>query len=117
MIQRIAFFAYPVSDVTAARAFYEGRLGLKVTSSYEGFWIEYDLGDTTFAIAKSDAEHPVPVKGAIVAFEVDDLDAAVAKLKSEGVRFKQDPMDTPVCRMAIALDPDGNEMILHRCKG
>ena len=29
MIQRIAFFAYPVSDVAAARAFYEGRLGLK----------------------------------------------------------------------------------------
>lgn len=117
MIQRIAFFAYPVSDVAAARAFYEGQLGLKVTHAYQDFWIEYDLGDTTFALAKSDPEHPVPVRGAVVAFEVDDLDATVAALKAGGVRFKQDAMETPVCRLAVALDPDGNEVILHRCKG
>ncbi len=116
MIQNIAFVFYPVSDIAAARAFYEGRLGLKVTMNHQDFWIEYDLGDTTFAISKPDEEHPVPVRGALVAFEVTDLDAFVARLKSEGVKFSKDIAETPVCRMAFALDPDGNEILLHQRK-
>lgn len=116
MIKSIAFTLYPVSDIAAARAFYEGRLGLKVTLNYQDFWIEYDLGDSTFAISKADAEHPVPVRGALIAFEVTDLDGFVAQLKAAGVKFSKDIAETPVCRMAFALDPDGNEVLLHQRK-
>ncbi len=56
------------------------------------------------------------MRGAVVAFEVDDLDAAVRQLKAAGVRFRQDPWETPVCRLAVALDPDYNEVILHQRK-
>jgi len=40
----------------------------------------------------------------------------VARLKGEGVRFKADMIHSPVCRMAIILDSEGNSIILHELK-
>ncbi len=116
LIKGLAFFVYPVSNLAAARAFYEGKLGLRLTHSFNDEWFEYDLGDTTFAIARADETHPVPVRGAAVAFEMRDLDAAVSRLKAEGVLFRQDIFETSICRLAVALDPDRNEVILHQRK-
>ncbi|HXJ58037.1 MAG TPA: VOC family protein [Verrucomicrobiae bacterium] len=116
MIQSIAFLVYAVSDIKRARHFYEEVLGLKLTHEASGEWLEYDVGDTTFAISAADADHPVPVRGATVAFEVSDLDAAVARLHKGGVPFRQEVAETSVCRFAIVLDPDGNEVILHKRK-
>lgn len=113
LIKGLAFFVYPVSNLPVARAFYEGRLGRRITRSFNDEWFEYDLGDTPFAIARADETHPVPARGAVVAFEMHDLDEAVARLKVHGVLFRQDIFETPVCRAAIALDPDRNEVILH----
>jgi predicted enzyme related to lactoylglutathione lyase len=116
MIQSIAFLAYAVSDIMAARHFYEDILGLKLTRQAGGEWFEYDVGDTTFAISRADAEHPVPVRGAVLAFEVSDLDAEVASLHKRGARFRGEIVETPVCRFAIVLDPDGSEVIIHKRK-
>jgi catechol 2,3-dioxygenase-like lactoylglutathione lyase family enzyme len=116
MIRGLAFLVYPVKDPAKARAFYEGQLGLRLSRQFGDQWFEYDLGDATFAIARADETHPVPVRGAVVAFEVDDLEAAVARLKAQRVRFRQDLCETPVCRLAVALDPDFNEVILHQRK-
>ena len=116
MITSLAFVLYPVSDVTAARKFYEGALGLRLTHEFGGAWFEYDLGDSTFAICSADAEHPVPVRGALAAFEVDDLDAEVTRLKSLGILPTGTIVDTPVCRFVSLRDPDGSELILHRRK-
>ena len=44
-------------------------------------WIEYDLGDSTFVITRADAEHGTLVRGALVAFEVADIEAEVARLR------------------------------------
>jgi catechol 2,3-dioxygenase-like lactoylglutathione lyase family enzyme len=116
MIQSIAFITYAVSDLKVARHFYEDILGLKLTHQAFGQWFEYDIGDTTFAISAADAEHPVPVRGAVLAFEVTDLDAEVARLHSLGAKFRQEISETPVCRIAVVLDPDGSEIILHQRK-
>jgi predicted enzyme related to lactoylglutathione lyase len=116
MIHSIAFAAYAVSDLPTARHFYESILGLKLTHEALGEWFEYDLGDTTFAISLADNEHPVPVRGATVAFEVSDLDADVARLHGLAVPFRREITETPVCRFAIVLDPDANEIILHQRK-
>ena len=116
MIQSIAFAAYPVSDIKKARHFYEDALGLKLTHEAGDEWFEYDIGDTTFAISAADAEHPVPVRGAILAFEVSDLDAEVARLKKWGAKFRGGIIETRVCRFAIVLDPDGSEVIIHKRK-
>jgi predicted enzyme related to lactoylglutathione lyase len=116
MITSLAFVFYPVSNVTAARKFYEGALGLRMTHEFGGDWFEYDLGDSTFAISSADAEHPAPVRGAVAAFEVDDLDAEITRLKSLGILPTGAIVETPVCRFVSFGDPDGNEVILHRRK-
>ncbi len=117
MIAEIAFVGAPVTDLKRSRLFYEDVLGLKPTSEMGGGnWIEYDLGAATFAIGSypdwKPSEH-----GTLVAFEVDDLDAEMARLKSRGVTIVMDTMDTPVCRCAMISDPDGNRIMIHKRKG
>jgi predicted enzyme related to lactoylglutathione lyase len=114
MIKSLAFVVYPVNDLAAARRFYEGALRLTLTHEFGGEWFEYDLGDTAFAIASADAEHPAPIRGAMAAFEVDDLDAEVKRLGDLGIPLARDITDTPVCRIATIRDPDGSEIILHQ---
>ena len=87
MIESLAFITYPVKDIAVARRFYEGILGLKLARSYHEDWFEYDLGDTTFAITSADPEHASPVTGALIAFEVDDLDAELPDCMIWGFRF------------------------------
>jgi catechol 2,3-dioxygenase-like lactoylglutathione lyase family enzyme len=94
MIQLIAFLAYAVSDLKRARHFYEDILGLKLTHEAGGEWFAYDVGDTTFAISAADADHPVPVRGAVLAFEVSDLDSEVARLHRCGATFRREITET-----------------------
>lgn len=79
-------------------------------------WVEYTLGDVTFAITQADADHPTPVSGALVAFEVSDLSAATARLRDHSVAFRGDVVETGVRRFIIALDPDGSEFLIHERK-
>ncbi len=118
MIKEIAFTGSPVTDMKRARAFYEGLLGLKPTmQSPDGTWVEYDIGTGTFGLgAYGDAWKSSP-DGTAVAFEVDNLDAEVSRLKGKGVPVHMDVTDTPVCRFAIISDPDGNKLMLHKRKG
>ena len=36
------------------------------------------------------------------------------KLKAEGVKFKLDTFSTPVCKMAVIIDSEGNALTLHQ---
>jgi catechol 2,3-dioxygenase-like lactoylglutathione lyase family enzyme len=117
MITSLAFVVYPVSDIVAARKFYEEILGLRLTHEFGGEWFEYDLGDTTFAITSTDADHAVPVRSGLAAFEVDDLNAEVARLEGMAIPLASAISETPVCRFARLHDPDGSEIILHQRKG
>jgi len=117
MIEHVAFTVYPVTDMARARAFYEGTLGLAVSEDFDNHWVEYKPGGKgVFAISdmpevgRSDAQ-----AGGTVAFEVDDVDAMTAKVRAAGVPVIMDPFDTPVCRMSVVLDPEGNAVLLHRC--
>lgn len=114
MITSIAFTVYPVSNMERARAFYEHVLGLHKTYDYENMWIEYDVGASTFAITTTEMGHAPGAKGAVVAFEVSDLDAFVQKMKERAVSFVMEAVDTPVCRMAVIEDPDGNHVTIHK---
>lgn len=118
MIEKVAFTLYPVKDPTRARAFYEQTLGLeRGSSSSDGMWTEYDLpgGGCLALFATKDIE-PSATAGGSVALEVDDLDATIARLEGEGVRFKARMIPSPVCRMSIVLDSEGNAIILHELK-
>ncbi len=82
---------YPVLDINRARNFYEKTLGLTMSKiSAGGPWVEYDLaGGGCFAITMlAEGVKPSASSGGTVAFEVEDLDALVFKLKSNNVKFK-----------------------------
>jgi len=118
MFKKVAFTMYPVKDATRARQFYETTLGLRRGSSAaSGVWTEYDLpgGGCLALFATGDIE-PSANAGGCVALEVEDLDALCTRLKAEGVRFKADGIESPVCRMAVILDSEGNAILLHQLK-
>ncbi|HEY6085638.1 MAG TPA: VOC family protein [Nitrospira sp.] len=115
MITAIAFTMYPVADMSRARAFYETVLGLTVARTFGDAWIEYDLRGATFAISSmAEGVSPSADAGGSIAFEVTDVDQIVANLRAKHVRVKLEPMSTPVCRMAVILDSEGNALTLHQ---
>jgi predicted enzyme related to lactoylglutathione lyase len=117
MITEIAFTGTPVTDIKRAREFYEGALGLKpAMESAGGLWVEYEIGAGTFAIGCYGDVWKPSAEGTCVAFEVDDLDADLARLKSRNVKFHMEATDTPVCNFAIIFDPDGNKILIHKRK-
>jgi catechol 2,3-dioxygenase-like lactoylglutathione lyase family enzyme len=118
MIKEIAFTVTPVTDIPRAREFYEGVLGLTPTmTAEEAGWIEYEIGQGAFAIARADEKWKPSALGSSVAFEVDDLETVVAKLKERQVPFDLEVTETPVCHLAVVLDPDGSKVLIHKRKG
>ncbi len=115
MITEIAFTGSPVTDMKRAREFYEGVLGLKPTmDSAGGMWVEYEIGSGVFGIGCYGDVWKPSEQGTCVAFEVEDFDSEIARLKSLGVKFATDVMPTPICRFAIICDPDGNRILIHK---
>jgi predicted enzyme related to lactoylglutathione lyase len=120
MFKKVAFTMYPVTNVTRARAFYEETLRLKrgsMGNQGEQYWVEYDLpGGGCLALTNFIPDAPSDKAGGTIAFEVEDLDGLMADLKSKGVKFTSDVIESPVCRMAVCLDSEGNSLLLHQLK-
>jgi predicted enzyme related to lactoylglutathione lyase len=116
-IKEIGFVAIPVTDIARARKFYEEVLGLKVSEEMvSGKWIEYAVGANTLAIANVSDTWTPSEQGTGAAFEVEDFDDAISRLKDRHVRFAAEPFETPCCHMAVIQDPDGNKLIIHKLK-
>ncbi|MDG2535824.1 VOC family protein [Sphingomonas sp. HITSZ_GF] len=118
MFRKVAFTMYPVTDLARARAFYEQTLGLPISRAPEGIpWVEYDLpGGGCFALTDVTGDKPAADAGGTIAFEVEDLDALCADLEAKGVTFKSDLIQSPVCRMRVIQDSEGNAVLLHQLK-
>lgn len=118
MLKKVAFTMYPIRDVARARDFYENKLGLKIGSHGnrgDQHWIEYDLPDGgCIALTNFIPDEPSAKAGGTIALEVADLDALIADLKSKDVVFTSDIIPSPVCRMAVCLDSEGNSILLHQ---
>jgi catechol 2,3-dioxygenase-like lactoylglutathione lyase family enzyme len=87
-IKEIAFVCCAVSDLSRARAFYEGVLGSKPNAPVgpDPYYIEYDVGVGTFAIERN-PDWPVSPDGMSVTFEVDHFEAALRHLGDHGIAF------------------------------
>jgi predicted enzyme related to lactoylglutathione lyase len=116
-IKKIGFVATPVTDIKRARSFYEDILGLKASEEMMGGkWVEYEIGGDTLAIANV-GEHWTPSdQGTGAAFEVENFDVAIKRLKDRQVPFAAEPFETPCCHMAVVQDPDGNKLMIHKLK-
>lgn len=121
-IIEIAFTGYSVTDMKRAKAFYEGVLGLKKSRGFgqhegEERWVEYDIGSGCLAVISGGGKDwPPSTTGTAAALEVDDFDGYVKKLRDSGVKFVIEPSDSPMCRMMVVADPDGNRVVLHQRK-
>jgi len=116
-IRAIGFVAIPVTDIKRARSFYEEVLGLKVSEEMMGGkWIEYSVGDDTLAIANVGEQWTPSDQGTGAAFEVENFDDAIKRLKDRDIRFAAEPFETPCCHMAVVQDPDGNKLMIHKLK-
>ena len=115
-VKELAFVFYPVTDVTRARKFYEGLLGLKTGLQVEfgpgQWWIEYDVAGQALAISNAMPGKPASSLG----LEIADLDGALQAVKAAGYTVANDVMEFPPCRMFVVKDPDGNELMLHQRK-
>ncbi|HYG33959.1 MAG TPA: VOC family protein [Clostridia bacterium] len=118
-VNEIAFVGYPVTDLKRARHFYETVLGLKPSHIFgdeKQAWIEYDIGASTLSIGNGAPDWKPSAGGGSVGLEVDDFDTAICVLKESGAAFRLEPIETPVCRMAVVSDPDGNSITIHKRK-
>jgi predicted enzyme related to lactoylglutathione lyase len=117
-VTAIPFTGYPVTDMSRARGFYEGVLGLKTGAIWEHegrAWVEYDVGPATIAISNMAGDQWKPSSdGPSVALEVENFDEAVATLRQQGVKFALEPTEAPTCRLAVVCDPDGNSVAIHQ---
>lgn len=80
-------------DFNESVAFYS-RLGLRliVTSRAEYARFELPDGEATFSVHLT---NHVPDNGPVLYFEVEDIDAAVTRLRAQGVALATDPEDQP----------------------
>ena len=119
-VTEIAFSCYAVTDMARARKFYEEVLGLKPTmiiGEPGGMqWTEYEFGPHALSLGCAPGMFNPSPDGCSVALEVEDFDAAIADLRANNVKFRLEPMPTPVCQMAMIFDPDGNTICIHKRK-
>jgi predicted enzyme related to lactoylglutathione lyase len=108
---------YMVRDAKRAIAFYRELFGLEPTLIYpDDRGAEFDLPDgTTFGLWGGGGKvMPFQPSNGIL-FGVADLDAALATLAERGIAvFYQ--TETPMCRMAMINDTEGNTITLHSRK-
>jgi catechol 2,3-dioxygenase-like lactoylglutathione lyase family enzyme len=112
-ISKVDTVGIPSRNTEQSRKFYVETLELRPDPRASNeFWV----GDTCFAIWEPErfgAEFQ-PQKNGIALLHVDDVAAARAELEARGVEFAGETLDTGVCHMATFLDPDGNELVLHK---
>lgn len=104
----------PSLDLTKSIPFYK-KLGLKLIVKSLPHYTRFEcpIGNSTFSIHQTDK---LPRgDGIYVYFEVENLDEKVEELKSDGIKFDQEPTDQRwLWREARLKDIDGNQLLLYR---
>ncbi len=115
-IKSIGFVSYPVKDMARARKFYEEMFDLTPNPEFDASgdsWAEYLIGDSALSLGKMEGWEPSG-QGPVMAFEVEDFDVMVEKLKVAGVKFLMEPMKFPKCQMVQIQDSEGNTVMIHK---
>jgi catechol 2,3-dioxygenase-like lactoylglutathione lyase family enzyme len=123
MLSKAPIIPYiPVSDVPRARKFYEQTLGLKMKEENpEGVLYECGKGSVVFVYRSAGAGSS---KASVAFWDVAELDAEVAELRSKGVKLEDYDMPGVKTVNGIATngkikaawfkDPDGNILALSQ---
>jgi catechol 2,3-dioxygenase-like lactoylglutathione lyase family enzyme len=114
---------YMVDDVESAVDFYTTHFGFTVRSNAAPAFADVVRGNLRLLLSgpKSSAGRPMP-DGRTPApggwnrihFIVDDIAAEIERLRSAGVRFRNDVVSGPGGRQILAEDPSGNVVELFQ---
>ena len=119
MIKALAHVCFTVSDLDASIEFYQGALGLGhafdfINDDGERFGVYLHVGGRSFvelfAGETGEGENP---SYRHFCLEVDDVEAAVAHLRAEGIEVTDPALGSDHSWQAWLADPDGNRIELH----
>jgi catechol 2,3-dioxygenase-like lactoylglutathione lyase family enzyme len=112
---------YMVDDVDDAVAFYTGHLGFTLGWSAAPAFADIRRGNLRLLLSgptssagrpMPDGRRPEPGGWNRIHLLVDDIDAEVARLRSDGVSFRNDVIKGPGGRQIVLDDPSGNPVEL-----
>jgi len=115
MLNKLFAVCLLVDNFEKSFQFYKDVLGLEFNSR-EGKFAGFKLGETSLAIFQKDEavamfpkEHMRTGGGAVLGFQVEDVQKTCEELKTKGVDIFEGPKTTPWGQtVAYFKDPDGN---------
>lgn len=117
---------YMVDDVQAAIDFYTGHLGFTVRTAALPAFADVTRGHLRLLLSgpassagrpMPDGSKPEPGGWNRIHFIVADLPAEVARLRAEGIRFRNDIVTGPGGSQILLDDPSGNPVELFQPAG
>jgi catechol 2,3-dioxygenase-like lactoylglutathione lyase family enzyme len=119
----MASFRYLVHDVDQAVSFYTGKLGFELEQQFGPAMAIVTNGDfnlwlagpvSSAAQSMPNGTKPVPGGWNRFVFETEDLAALVTKLRSSGVKFRNEIVKGPGGQQILCEDPSGNVVELFQ---
>ena len=110
-------------DIARALGFYRDLLGGRITHEFPGAdgnpaYVGLDIGASHMGIGHDPRASGSAARAVSVWIYADDCDAAVERLRGQGVTVAEEPRDQPLGdRVARVLDPDGNEVVIGQRGG
>ena len=117
---------YLVDDVDAAVDFYTKHLGFEVNMSAAPAFADVIRGNLRLLLSgpqssagrpMADGEQPRAGGWNRIHLITDDLDKEIARLRDEGVRFRNDVVSGPGGKQVLLIDPAGNFVELFQPAG
>ena len=114
---------YIVDDVQASVDFYVSMLGFEVDQNFAPAMAILKRGDLTLWVAgpqasatkpMPDGTHPIPGGWNRFVLVFDALEAHAAKIRAEGVTFKNEILSGPGGKQILCVDPSGNVIELFQ---
>jgi len=114
---------YLVDDVATAVDFYTRHLGFTVLTSFPPAFADVQRGNLRLLLSgptssagrpMTDGAKPVPGGWNRIHLIVDDLDGEIARLKAEGVPFRNEVVTGPGGAQVLICDPAGNYVELFQ---
>ena len=114
---------YMVTDVDESTEFYTRLLGFELLSSAAPAFADVQRGNLRLLLSgpassagrpMPDGEKPGPGGWNRIHFIVDDLEAEVERLRSQGAAFRNDIVSGPGGKQILLLDPSGNVVELFQ---